>query len=235
MSLGKLLATGRSLAGGPSMGRYNVSERNRLPKFNVEKNPFAPKAAAPLEFTANLAPVSEPVLVPAMPQPVKPVVEPVAADSPFTAAVSPLAQPAPASARAAWLQRAQNAQAAVAALIKRLPSVAQNAGNKLMAFSHPALALAARLTGRLRRVRRKEPASVIPRFGKPAVQGELSLDKVQVVRNDLEESDLEIVTAQTSTSAQVAPSVAPAKPTDRGPMPTVLKKLTHRITGVNVS
>ena len=33
----------------------------------------------------------------------------------------------------------------------------------------------------------------IPRFGKPAVQGELSLDRVKVVRNDLSHADLEVV------------------------------------------
>jgi hypothetical protein len=33
----------------------------------------------------------------------------------------------------------------------------------------------------------------IPRFGKPGVQGELSLDKVKVVRSDLAHTDLEVV------------------------------------------
>ena len=33
----------------------------------------------------------------------------------------------------------------------------------------------------------------IPRFGKPAVQAELSLEKVQVVRGDLAHADLEVV------------------------------------------
>ena len=33
----------------------------------------------------------------------------------------------------------------------------------------------------------------IPRFGKPRVQGELSLDKVKVVRGDLTHADLEVV------------------------------------------
>jgi len=35
---------------------------------------------------------------------------------------------------------------------------------------------------------------VMPRFGKPPVQGELSLDKVKVVRGDLAHADLEVVT-----------------------------------------
>jgi len=234
MSLGKLLATGRSLAGGPSTGRYNVSERNRLPKFNAAKNPFAPKAASQPELAPASVPVSAPVAVPALVQPATPLIEPSVTNSPFTTAVSQSAQPALSGNGPRWLLRAQNAKAAVAALIQRTPSRVRNAGGKLMARGDQALALVAKLTGRLKRVRRKEPASVIPRFGKPAVQGELSLDRVQVVRNDLEESDLEIVTAQTSTSAQVAPSVAPTSP-NRGPMPAALKKLTNRITGVNVS
>jgi len=217
MSLGKLLATGRSLAGGPSMGRYNVSESNRLPKFNVEKNPFASKAPAQPELATNIATdverVSTPAFaaVPTAEQPSLPV-EPVIADSPFTAAVSRPAQSTSPANGAAWLWRAQNVKATVAAFSKRVPSFMASAGGKLMGLGNQLLALVTKWTGRLKRARRKEPASVIPRFGKPAVQGELSLDKVQVVRNDLEESDLEIVTAQTSTSAQVAPSVASATP-----------------------
>ena len=45
-----------------------------------------------------------------------------------------------------------------------------------------------------RRPNQAKPA--IPRFTKPAVQGELSLDSVKVVRNDLRDSDLEVVPAE---------------------------------------
>jgi hypothetical protein len=220
------------------MGRYNVSERNRLPKFNAEKNPFAPKAAAQTELAPSPAPVVAPVF-PA--EPVAPAVTPVSApvessdaNSPFTAAATQSAQSASALSGANWLQRAQNAKSAATALIKGVPSLAMKAGGKVAALGNTSWALCSKLIGRAKRVRRKEPASVIPRLGKPAVQGELSLDNVRVLRNDLEESDLEIVTAQTSTSAQVAPSVPPVTP-NRGPMPAALKKLTNRITGVNVS
>ena len=51
--------------------------------------------------------------------------------------------------------------------------------------------------------RRVKPA--VPRFTKPMVQAELSLEGVKVVRNDLRDSDLEIVTAKTSTVANHAP------------------------------
>jgi hypothetical protein len=41
--------------------------------------------------------------------------------------------------------------------------------------------------------------SGIPRFDKPVVQGELSLDNIKVVRNDLSDADMEIVPAKTFT------------------------------------
>ncbi len=48
--------------------------------------------------------------------------------------------------------------------------------------------------------------SAIPRFNKPMVQVELSLESVKVVRNDLSDSDLEVVP---SRAAQPPPSKAP--------------------------
>src|ERR1035438_2048910 len=47
--------------------------------------------------------------------------------------------------------------------------------------------------GLFARSRSKTAKSAIPRFPKPAVQGELSLERNQVVRNDLSDADLEIV------------------------------------------
>jgi hypothetical protein len=41
----------------------------------------------------------------------------------------------------------------------------------------------------------------IPRFGKQPVQGELSLDKVKVVRGDLTHADLEVVQGGTPPNA----------------------------------
>jgi len=41
----------------------------------------------------------------------------------------------------------------------------------------------------------------MPRFGKPPVQGELSLDKVKVVRGDLTHADLEVVQSGRPPSA----------------------------------
>ena len=47
---------------------------------------------------------------------------------------------------------------------------------------------------------RKSPVkSAIPRFDKPVVQGELSLENIKVVRNDLSDADMEVVAAKTFT------------------------------------
>jgi hypothetical protein len=45
-----------------------------------------------------------------------------------------------------------------------------------------------------------------PRFTKTPVQSELSLDKVQVVRNDLSDADFEVVTAKMPVGSQSEPS-----------------------------
>jgi hypothetical protein len=59
----------------------------------------------------------------------------------------------------------------------------------------------------------------IPEFSKPAVQGELSLDRVKVMRNDLSDADLEVVPAKPSMAAALA-AVA-GKPTTRRAEPAL--------------
>jgi len=286
MSLGKLLATGRSLAGGPAVGRYNVSSVNRLPKFGSAKNPFAqPAAVAAPAQSAGVA------LAPAAPAPaIAPAVAPVVAAKPDAAVelkktqrIAELVRPGRAKKWFAWVKvgavlerlnfwkrrsqpsafaKARPEQVRVAAphpgplplrrgegeeacpptktLAARgyaglvwVKGFAVAGKNRSVALWGKLAGLCRKLTGR---VRRNRSQSVFPRYGKPAVQTELSLDRVTVVRNDLEESDLEIVTAQTDTSTQVAPTVAPVAPkAARGPVPPALKKMTHRILGVKPS
>src|SRR6185437_3573047 len=61
-----------------------------------------------------------------------------------------------------------------------------------------------------------EPKSAIPRFnkGKAPVQGELSLENIKVMRNDLSDADVEVVAAQVKVRAakKIAAPVAPAVP-----------------------
>lgn len=46
----------------------------------------------------------------------------------------------------------------------------------------------------------------IPRFGRPGVQGELSLDKVKVVRGDLAHADLEVVQVGSGGNQAASPA-----------------------------
>lgn len=53
-----------------------------------------------------------------------------------------------------------------------------------------------RQCGLLGRLRGKATKPAIPQFTKQPVQGDLSLDKIKVVRNDLSDADLEVVAAR---------------------------------------
>jgi hypothetical protein len=61
----------------------------------------------------------------------------------------------------------------------------------------------AKLGGLLPRPRAAKVKPAIPRFTKPAVQGELSLDRIRVVRNDLSDADLEVVPAKAPATPAV--------------------------------
>jgi hypothetical protein len=62
------------------------------------------------------------------------------------------------------------------------------------------------------RVRVKEAKPAIPRFPKPPVQGELSLDKIRVMRNDLSDADLEVIAAKAPAApARSEPALHTAK------------------------
>jgi hypothetical protein len=63
----------------------------------------------------------------------------------------------------------------------------------------------------------------IPAFPEPAVQGELSLDRVKVMRNDLSDADLEVVPAKPSMAAAVAAMAG--KPTTRRAEPALAAAL----------
>ena len=144
MSLGRLLATGKSLMGlSGDASRYRVNKQARLPKFISPKNPFASGQTA--------APGSEPAAEP------KPVVAVARADA--SEAGKKISR-APRAARAtAWLGEW---------------------GRKLnpMARSSP-------LPGPVK--------SAAPVALPNAQQGELSLETVRVVRNDLSDTDFEVV------------------------------------------
>ncbi len=70
------------------------------------------------------------------------------------------------------------------------------------------------------RWRRQQPkAAAIPRFNKAMVQGELTLDRVKVLRNDLSDSDLEVVPAKAAVPAETK------RPNEK---PAALRRLLQR-------
>jgi hypothetical protein len=60
----------------------------------------------------------------------------------------------------------------------------------------------------------KPARSAIPRPNGVPVQGELSLDNIRVVRNDLSDADLEVVTRKMGPEKSVTPAFASANPAD---------------------
>lgn len=139
MSLGRLLAAGKSLVGlhgGP--GRYRTNKKVRLPKFISPKNPFA----------TGEAPAKPPGPAPGSAQPVAPKPVAVAVRTEASGAGQETLR-APKSARVGGWLRAWGQK------LKPLPRAART-----FAATKPA-----------------------------AQQGELSLDGVRVVRNDLSDGD----------------------------------------------
>jgi hypothetical protein len=177
MKFGKLLASGKSWVGYPGTGRYQMREALHLPKFISPKNPFKQEAVA----QPSAPPVA--AAAPAMPSPAALVASPILVEAPVSAespAVLPAAVASTAVAKVSWQARAGGITNRAGELTLRVGEWLKRAAffcldhNPFSAIGKPKLA-------------------GIPRFGKSAVQGELSLDRVKVVRNDLSHADLEVV------------------------------------------
>jgi hypothetical protein len=68
----------------------------------------------------------------------------------------------------------------------------------------------------------KPTRSAISRFNGVPVQGELSLDNIKVVRNDLSDADLEVVTRKTPQKAEVSEWIKSPAAKNAERMPTIL-------------
>ena len=144
MNLGKLLGAGKSFFGGRGAVKYRERKHVYLPKFNPEKNPFAPKME---EQSVAVAPEEKKISAPPV-----------------------IAKKSPGPARAvSWK-------------------------DKLNPFRAP------------------EPAS-LPMVN--AVQTELSLDAVKVIRNDLTDADIEVVPVKSQTVSVPDKPVLPVGRSDR--------------------
>jgi hypothetical protein len=185
MSLVRLLTAGKSLIGLQSPdNRYRMRSRYLLPKFGSTKNPFAesaePVAEASTETTAPDAvakyQMNPSELAAARLKETKRL--PAATIAAFQAADAQAA----AEARTALSARIKTTVQELADTIVRAPMAwMKRSIHKLDPFAKWAR-------------RKSESKSAVPRFDKvPPVQGELSLDKIKVVRNDLNEADVEVV------------------------------------------
>lgn len=203
MSLGKLLTTGKSLVGlHDANTRYRLRE-GALPKFESPKNPFArarveskmtpaETAAANLKKT-QLLPVLE-----EQKQKIVEAVQPVVRDEVRPAVASEAAQKNVPMKETKTSNATPQAPAVVNSWLKKL---------------NPMVWLGSRKTA-------EQSKSVIPRFGNPRfgnnkapVQGELSLDNIKVMRNDLSEADVEVVPVKARPAKKVTavptPTAAP--------------------------
>jgi hypothetical protein len=179
MSLLRLLTTGKSLVGmSDTNSRYRMRTRRALPKFGPAKNPFA--APTPGSETPGGSAGSSPAKLETAslfesdaPQPVSPKpAKPAPAKQPKTPPPQPTDAAAPAKIEAR----------PVTSLAPLVPSRKPSRSAGWLRKLNPLLLLPPwRADGGRSRPARK------------AVQTELTLEKIRVVRNDLSDTDLEIV------------------------------------------
>jgi hypothetical protein len=187
MSLLRLLTTGKSLVGLKDLeSRYRLTTQRLLPQFGPTRNPFSSNGKSePAEAEARVPGVE--------------VGKGSAAGgrgSTDSCEATPVAIPSGVQDRTAFMN--VGVRRFTDAL--RLKAVALLGGCK------------GRLTGMIGRVRVKQAKPAIPRFTKPPVQGELSLDRIKVMRNDLSDADLEVIAARAPTApASSTPALQTAK------------------------
>ena len=182
MSLVRLLTAGKSLVGlRDGESPYRLTSQKFLPQFGPARNPFSSKATAEPAQTAVRSPDNH------------------------GQSGTPIAKPSFPGSKgepAAALQKDAAHRAVPAKFDVRNLAVALRRRLALLLSGW-----LAKLCGLFARSGGKAAKPAIPRFPKPAVQGELSLDRIKVVRNDLSDADLEVISARPSaTTAATAPT-----------------------------
>ena len=203
MSLMRLLSSGRSWVGLKETSRYVMTDPRAMPKFGSGKNPF--------RGTATKA---EPAAMPTLP----------ATEGNCSVTKARTGQPgnlsdrvpvALASAVPSGALRAgkpsQSAGSRLRAMISTLRNSVRQVSGKLSSIIGTLSAGTAapfRKLGSLVPQRRSRPrTAAIASFAKGSLQGELSLDRIKVVRNDLSDVDLEVV-----RRSENVPTAAPLLP-----------------------
>ncbi len=192
MSLLRLLSAGKSLVGlqAPT-SRYRLSKHRMLPEFGGKKEPFRGTVRpASLSDTAPCVQGSQENATVSMAI-TPPNVQAVVENRPSNAAMPAAVRAEPGIEVKPHVDSENSIRAA--------PSGFGDDFRRSAAWGKGV----ARVAGGLRKARSLAPRvqgsgsqgiRMIPRL-RPLVQGELSLDKIKVVRNDLSDTDLEIVSA----------------------------------------
>jgi hypothetical protein len=226
MSLLRLLTAGKCLVGQKdSISRYRMTDPRALPKFGSGKNPFevAPKTEATPSTPAS--PPGEPSAVSQQTGSVDQAGAPACA----SASSSEQSPPSKSGGKVGlkvgnppiwqfWETKRQSRTDDSKNYLSRSPEVSSAKTSSWIAR------LFGWLPGSSPRADRATPRPALLNPVKEPVQGELSLDGVRVVRNDLSDADLEVVpvkapVAQQSTSAgrqtvekTVVANTAPGRP-----------------------
>jgi hypothetical protein len=192
MSLLRLLTAGKSLVGlKQSDSRYHITRQRLLPEFGAKKNPFkntgeaAPEAGDGAITSLIAAPVIETSAIStAQTQSSSPDFQSCSIDASRNVCTPGTARP--------------NGSAGLGSPRVSVASDAAAPGDAPPRQVHSRwLDWAKHQVGNLTSLVAKKPAKTttpsIPKFNKPLVQAELSLERVRVVRNDLSDSDLEVV------------------------------------------
>lgn len=170
MKFGKLLAAGKSWAGGNGVGRYQMRDGFHLPKFISPKNPFKQEAVA------------------------QPIAPPTVAAAPATIIAAPVASQEKVrpviAVKIDWRGYAGKAGQTIVAAAKAVMALSKPAAKWAGEFVKRGMLFCLDHNPFSAIGNPKLPG--IPRFGKSVVQGELSLDRVKVGQNDLMDADLEV-------------------------------------------
>ena len=176
MSLLRLLAAGKCLVGmRDAETRYRVTGQRLLPQFGPGRNPFSDREKAEPAQTG-----------PRLPGDHKPNV--VLKEVRSTPALSGEREAASRSRLEGQKTPPSSGSPSLGGMLRRRTG-ALLAGWKM------------KLAGLLANRRCTTTKTAIPRFAKPPVQGELSLEKIKVVRNDLSDADLEVIPAKPPTAS----------------------------------
>ena len=186
MSLLRLLTAGKSLVGmRDAETRYRVTGQRLLPQFGPGRNPFSTREKAEPMQTELRSPADH-----------KPNGVPKEARS--TPGLSRERKAAPQSRLEEQKTPPSSGSRDLGGMLRR------RTGTLLAGWK-------TKLAGLLANRRSTVTKTAIPRFTKPPVQGELSLEKIKVVRNDLSDADLEVIPAKPPTASAM-------RTVERGPV-----------------